>query len=138
MDITHDGRMLVVLEKRLTSHIWTLPEGQAAQAKQISFGEIPDSAVAPGPAGKLLVRSRTADLVLMNADGSQRALLMPEAPNFISMSSCGDRYIVFDYHKATIQLLRTDADGSHPVKLADDVLGSDCAPDGKWVLYFSG
>jgi Tol biopolymer transport system component/tRNA A-37 threonylcarbamoyl transferase component Bud32 len=138
MDITHDGRMFVALEKRLTSHIWILPQGQAAQAKQISFGEIPDSAVAPGPAGKLLVRSRTMDLVLMNADGSQRALLMPEAPNFISMSSCGDRYIVFDYHKTTIQLLRTDADGSHPVKLADDVLGSDCAPDGKWVLYSSG
>ncbi len=139
IDITHDGQMLVALEAKQSSHIWVVPQGQTAQAKQITFGETPDSAVSAGPGGKLLVRSRGRDLVLMNADGSQRTLLMPEAPNYLSMSSCGDSYVVFDSHtKAKIELWRTDADGANPKKLAEDILTSDCSSDGKWVVYSAG
>jgi hypothetical protein len=56
-----------------------------------TFGESPDSAVADGPAGKILVRSRDGDVLLINRDGSQRTLLMPEARTYISMSTCADR-----------------------------------------------
>jgi eukaryotic-like serine/threonine-protein kinase len=139
LDLTRDGQMLVALEGRRSSHIWMLPQGHSDQAKQITSGETADSAVSPGPNGKLLVRSRATDLVLMNADGSQRTLLRPNLRNFISMSNCGDRYLVFDsFEENKLRLLRTDADGSNPVKLSEDVLGSDCSPDGRWVLYASG
>ena len=50
---------------------------KTAEAEQVATGETPDGGIAPGPAGKLLVRSRGSDLALMNADGSQRALLRP-------------------------------------------------------------
>jgi serine/threonine protein kinase len=139
VELTQDGQTLVALENRQTSHIWTLPQGQAAQAKQITSGETPDAAVAPGPDGKLLVRSRGSDLVLVSTDGSQRTLLRPNLRNFISISSCGDRYLLFDtYEEYKLRLLRTDADGSNPVRLSEDVVSSDCSPDGKWVLYSSG
>ncbi|HYL86370.1 MAG TPA: hypothetical protein VE263_19250, partial [Candidatus Angelobacter sp.] len=139
IDLTHDGQMLVALEQRQISHIWVVPGGRTALAKQITFGETPDSAVAPGPGGKLLVRSRGSDLVLMDPDGSKRTILRPEIRNFISLSSCGDRYVVFDMHPPTgVDLWRTDPDGANPTKLAEDVVTSDCSPDGKWVLYSSG
>jgi Tol biopolymer transport system component len=74
----------------------------------------------------------------MNPDGSQRMPLRPEFPNFVSFSTCGDKYVIFDNQKeGTSELWRTDADGSNPAKLAEDVIRSDCSPDGKWVLYSS-
>jgi Tol biopolymer transport system component/predicted Ser/Thr protein kinase len=139
INLTHDGQMLVARESRHISHIWVAPQGQTAQAKQITFGESPDSGVAAGPGGKILVRSNDSDVVLMNADGSQRTLLMPEARNYISLSNCGDHYVVFDQDTGNkIELWRTDADGANPTKLADDVVNSNCSADGKWVLYSSG
>ena len=138
VDVTRDGRMLAVIESRVVSHIWVLSQGDTARAKQITSGETPDTGVSPGPGGKLLVRSGNGKMQLIDSDGSQRMPIRPEFPNFFSLSSCGDRYVVFDSHKeSNIQLWRTDADGSNPVKLAEDVLDSDCSPDGKWVWYTS-
>jgi serine/threonine protein kinase len=139
VELTQNGQMLVALESRNTSHLWIAPGGQAAQAKQITFGETPDIGVAPGPAGKLLVRSRGSDLTLVNADGSQRAQLRPDLRNYNAMSSCGDRYLVFDSYQENKQvLLRTDADGSNSIRLSEDTANSDCSPDGTWVLFTSG
>jgi Tol biopolymer transport system component len=64
---------------------------------------------------------------------------VPGARKFISLSSCGAQYVLFENHTGnTIELMRTDADGSNPTRLAQDVLNSDCSPDGEWVLYSSG
>jgi eukaryotic-like serine/threonine-protein kinase len=139
LETTQDGKMLVALEGTQSSHIWIAPGGQAAQATQITSGETPDDGIAPGPAGKLLVRSRGSDLSLMNADGSQRQLVRPGLRNYLSMSSCGDRYLVFDsFEDNKLTLLRTELDGSNPTKLTDETFNSDCSPDGKWILYDSG
>ena len=138
LQLTQDGKMIVALERRQNSHIWMLPQGKTDQAKEITTGETPDDGVSTGPPGKLLVRTRGSDLALMNADGSQRVLLRPGLRNFISMSACGDRYLVFDsYEDSKLRLIRTDADGSNPLKLSDDVFTSSCSPDGKWVLFDS-
>ncbi|MFZ1971835.1 MAG: protein kinase [Candidatus Acidiferrales bacterium] len=136
LEMTQDGKMLVALESTVSSHIWILPEGKTAEAKQITSGETPDDGIAPGPGGKLLVRSRGSDLSLMNADGTQRELVHPGLLNYISRSSCGDRYLVFDsYEDNHLRLMRTDADGANYTKLSDDVVNSECSPDGKWVLF---
>jgi eukaryotic-like serine/threonine-protein kinase len=138
LEMTQDGKMLVALERNESAHIWIAPGGKAAQAKQITTGETPDDGVAPGPGGKLLVRSRGSDLALMSADGSQRALVRPNLRNYISMSACGDRYLVFDsFEENRLRLLRTDVDGGNTVKLTEDVINSDCSPDGTWVLFNS-
>ena len=136
LQLTRDGQMLVGLDDRRTAHIWISPGGKSDQAKQITSGETPDSAVSPGPDGKLLVRTHGSDIVLMNRDGGERTLVRPGLRNFISMSSCGDRYLVFDSSQANrIELLRTDADGSNPLVLSDSALSSSCSPDGKWLVY---
>jgi eukaryotic-like serine/threonine-protein kinase len=138
LDMTQDGKMLVALEHSESAHIWIAPAAKTAQARQITTGGTPDDGIAPGPAGKLLVRSRGSDLDLMNEDGSQRALLRPNLLNYMSMSACGDRYLLFDsFEENKLRLLRTDVDGSNTVKLSDNVLNSICSPDGKWLLFDS-
>jgi eukaryotic-like serine/threonine-protein kinase len=138
LDLTADGKMLVAIERQLNSHIFILPGGQAAQAKQITSGEVTDNDVAPGPAGKLLVRSRTTDVVLMNADGSQRSIPQPGLRDYTNISSCGDRYLLFhSFEDRKTWLVRSDADGTNPVKLIDDATFSECSPDGTWALYVS-
>ena len=78
-------------------------------------------------------------MVLINEEGSQRTLLVPELHNSVSMSSCGDRHVVLDVRAGTkMELWRTDSDGSNPAKLAENVTGSSCSPDGKWVVYAAG
>jgi eukaryotic-like serine/threonine-protein kinase len=137
LDLTRDGRTLAALDNTRTSNIWAVPGGKAALATQITSGGLADTFVSPGPGGKLLVRTRGTELDLINADGSQRTILMPQARNFTTMSACGDRYIVFDsYSGTTSELWRTDADGSNPTRLvAEDVGEGDCSPDGKWLVY---
>jgi serine/threonine protein kinase len=139
VDMTRDGQMMVAIENRQIGHIWVLPQGQTALAQQITSGEAADTGVAPGPAGKLIVRTHVGELVLINMDGSQRTPLMPDARSFNAITSCGDRYMVFDtFTGKHLELLRTDADGGNPTKLAEEALGADCSPDGKWVLYWTG
>jgi eukaryotic-like serine/threonine-protein kinase len=138
IDLTRGGEMLAGVEQRLISHVFVLPKAHMDQPRQITFGESADVGLAPGPGGKLLVRSR-GELSLMNADGSQRSAVTPGLLNFFSASACGDRYLVFDVNPSlTPELWRTDPDGSNPFKLADNIRGSLCFPDGNWVLYTSG
>jgi Tol biopolymer transport system component len=55
------------------------------------------------------------------------------------MSTCGDRYVIYDQNTGNnSELIRVDADGSNPTKLADTVRYSSCAPDGSWILYATG
>jgi serine/threonine protein kinase len=139
VDLTQNGQMLVALEHRDTSHIFIAPSGKTSQAKQITFGETADLGVAPGPDGKLLVRSHESDLEVMSSDGSQRSRVRQDLRNYGRASTCGDRYLLFDsYEENKIRLIRTNADGSNPVTLNEDATTSDCSPDGKWLIFASG
>ena len=137
LDLTRDGKTLAALNETQISNIWVVPDGKAALARQITSGGVADIAVAPGPGGKLLVRSQGSELDLINADGSQRTVVMPDARTYSTMSNCGDRYIIFDSYTGTeSELWRTEADGSNPTRLVQqDVGDEDCSPDGKWLVY---
>lgn len=136
LDMTTDGKMLVTISRARDSHIFVLPGGATAQARPITTGETPDVDVAQGPNGKLMIRSNGSDLSLMNPDGSQRTAPLPNLRNYGWMTSCGDRYMVFEsFADDKNRLVRTDADGSNPFTLAEDVFDGTCSPDGTWVLY---
>jgi eukaryotic-like serine/threonine-protein kinase len=136
IDISHDGKTLAAIQEARISHIWIAPQGQTAQAKQITSGQSQYSHVTSGPNGKLLVRTHGTDLALMNSDGNQNTPLLPDAHNVGSASGCGDRYIVFDsLPQSQVTVMRSEADGSNPTKLADDAVFPDCSRDGKWFLY---
>jgi serine/threonine protein kinase len=136
LDMTTDGKMLVTISRSRDSHIFVLPGGASAQARQVTSGETPDVDVAQGPNGKLMIRSNGSDLSLMNPDGSQRTAPLPNLRNYGWMTSCGDRYMVFEsFADNKNRLIRTDADGSNLFTLAEDVFDGTCSPDGTWVLY---
>jgi Tol biopolymer transport system component len=136
LDLTRDGRVLAALESRQISHIWIVPGGQSAQAKQVTVGESPDTLVAAGPAGKLLVRGQNDKVDLMNLDGTQRTPVLPQTRTLGGFSTCGDRYILLDsFSDKKLGLWRTDADGSNPKELVEDGVFPSCSPDGHWILY---
>jgi eukaryotic-like serine/threonine-protein kinase len=139
IDLTRDGRTLAALDQKQISNIWTAPAGKSGEAKQITSGGAVDDGIAPGPNGNLLVHSQGAEVDLINPDGSQRTVLVPpQLRNFVSRSACGDRYLLFDSFQGNkLQLMRAEADGSNPTKIVDDVLDSQCSPDGKWLAYDS-
>jgi eukaryotic-like serine/threonine-protein kinase len=136
LDITADGKMLTAIAEHTEAHIFVVPGGKAEAAKQITFGETPDLDVDPGPNGKLLVQSNWSEISLMNADGGGRTAAIPNVRDYDSPSHCGDRYLLLEtYGEGRNRLIRTDADGSNPVTIADDVQNATCSPDGTWVLY---
>ena len=138
LDVTHDGKTLAAIQRTHTSDIWIAPAADSSQARQITSGEPAYDRLAIGPSGKVLAASRNGDVWLMNSDGTAPAVLVPQANNVSSISSCGDRYVVFDsYRDGKIELWRADADGSNSRKLVDQVGDSDCSLDGKWVFYGS-
>ena len=72
----------------------------------------------------------------MNPDGSEPSLVVAQTHNLFSVTSCGERYLVFDsYHDGKVELWRTDGDGSNGTRMLDVVGYSDCSPDGKWIYY---
>ncbi len=136
MDVTHDGKMLAAIQHVLSSDVWAAPGANIPQARQLTSGEPAYEAVTPGPSGKVLARSHDGDVWLMDADGSQRTVLVSQAHNLISLSRCADRYVIFSsYRDGKIELWRADADGSNSRKLSDASGGSDCSPDGKSIFY---
>ena len=139
LDVTHDGKTLAAIQRTRVFNIWTAPAADSSQARQLTSGERPYSLIAPGPSGKVLATSANGDVWLMNADGSQAAVLIPDAHNTASVSSCGDRYVLYDsYHDGKLEIWRADADGSNSKKIIDaEALAGNaqCSPDGKWIFY---
>jgi Tol biopolymer transport system component len=125
-----------VIQRIRLSDVWTIPATDRSQGRQVTSGEQIYAAIAPGPSGKILTAGTNGDFWLMNPDGTERTLIFPQAHNLLSLSSCGDRYLIFDrYLNGKIELWRADADGANAARTLDEAEYSDCSPDGKWVFY---
>ena len=141
LNVTRDGKTMAAIQHTRIFNIWTAPAADSSQARQLTSGEPAYNLIAPGPSGKILATSTNGDVWLMNADGSQPAVLVPDAHNTNSISACGDRYVLYDvYRNGKLEIWRADADGSNSKKMidADAQAGtSQCSPDGKWIFYTS-
>lgn len=137
LQASKDGNKLVFVTSRQVSHIWLVPGGDSAKAKQIVNGEETEFGVAAGPQGKILVRVENGELMMLNKDGTQPTPFATNAANQISFSSCGDDYVLMDHSndKNAIELWRYDSNGENGTRLAEDAVTSDCAPDGTWAVY---
>jgi Tol biopolymer transport system component len=91
------------------------------------------------PNDSIVFANEDADLFAVNPDGSSRTLLTPGERLNWAPSACGDgrHIVVTSWREQKIGVWRMDADGSNPVRLADETfaLSPQCSPDGKWVVY---
>jgi Tol biopolymer transport system component len=142
LDLTHDGTTLVDTEMTTVSDLWVAPAGDAARARQITSKEPLIGQLSWMPKGSIVFAIEDGNLFAVNPDGSGRTLLTPSERDNSAPSACGDgRHIVFlSYREQKVGVWRMDADGSNPVRLADETLASypQCSPDGKWVVYQQG
>ena len=88
---------------------------------RLTSGEPAYNAVAPGPSGKVLATSSERRCVVDECGRQPGGGAGPARHNVSSISSCGDRYVMYDsYRDGKIELWRVDADGSNGQKLADE------------------
>jgi Tol biopolymer transport system component len=142
LDLTHDGTTLVDTEMTTVSDLWVALAGDAARARQITSKEPTIGDFSWMPSGSIVFANQDGNLFAVNPDGSGHTLLTPGEQLNGSPSACGDgRHIVFlSYREQKVGVWRMDADGSNPVRLADETLAMSpqCSPDGKWVVYLQG
>ena len=142
LDLTRDGRTLVDTERTRVSNLWVASGGDATRAKQITTNDTTVNSFSWMPNGNIVFASGDGNILSIKPDGSGRTLLTSNQQLNSSPSVCGDgRYVVFTTYREQKQgIWRMDADGSNPVRIAEETLaqGPLCSPDGKWVVYLRG
>jgi Tol biopolymer transport system component len=137
LEVTRDGDSLVALQNTTLSDVWTAkPDG--SDAKQITGGE----AVGFGldwVGSRIVAQNTRGQWFLMNPDGSNRLPLTDDRDPHFQLSACNDgQHVLYTtWRNGIIELWRSQADGSNPIKLpARAILGGAlCAPDSKSSLY---
>jgi Tol biopolymer transport system component len=138
VDLTADSDSLVTIQSHSIQRTWIVPDGDAAQAKQITpqadtFSWTPD--------GRLVYESQS-DLWIVDADGSKpKQLTVGAKSNHHPIVSRDGRYIIFKSNRTdSSHIWRMDIDGSNPKQLTSgngEILG-DCSPDSQWLVYVAG
>jgi eukaryotic-like serine/threonine-protein kinase len=142
---TSDASALVSVQTDQISNIWVVPNAQASQARQLTFGLGKLEGVM-GLDGinkdKIIYISRasgTPDLWSMNADGSNQTQLTTNGKNNIRPALSPDgRYIAFSSNiVAEANIWRIDSDGSNLKRLTsgDGEAAPHWSPDGRWIVY---
>ncbi|HMD18438.1 MAG TPA: protein kinase [Terriglobales bacterium] len=143
LSLSADGRTLATVQQKVVSNFYVLPgEGSASadispiasNGEQIRYFNWATD-------GGLLASDLT-QLEHMDADGKNRRQLVSDpAAGILNLWSCG-AYIVFPWafhdNANLLSVYRVNADGSHPVKLADENFESFpvCSANQNWVYFF--
>jgi Tol biopolymer transport system component len=139
LGLTQDGRTLVDTVQARVSDLWIAPAGDTTKAKQVTRSDHAVGGFSWTPDGRIVFASGDGNLSVLNSDGSARALLTANDYPVGDPSVCGDgRYVVYStYREQKAGIWRMDADGSNPIRIADETLATSpqCSPDGKWVIY---
>jgi len=139
LDLTQDGRTLVATVQTRVSDLWIAPAGDTTKSKQVARNDHAVGRFSWMPDGRILFASGDGNLSVLNSDGSARTLLTANDHPISDPSVCGDgRYVVYStYREQKAGIWRMDADGSNPIRIADETLATSpqCSPDGKWVIY---
>ena len=143
LSLSADGKTLATVQQKVVSNFYVLPgEGSASadvtpiasNGEQIRFFNWAAD-------GGLLTSSGT-QLEHVDVSGKNASQLVSDpSAGILSLSQCGD-YLVFPwaFHDNTnsVSIWRVNADGSHPVKLADEQGDTFpvCSAGQNWVYYF--
>lgn len=152
LSLSADGKMLVVRQQKVIARIWTLPDGDLKNAKQITFDERKldgHGGLMWTPDGKIVFShfsdtESITDLYKMNSDGSNRVQLtvnVGQDNGYPSVSNDG-RYIIFTANRVgKRQIWRMDNDGGNrkPLTPGDEKAENSefaaVSPDGKEVFF---
>ena len=142
LDLTQNGRALVDTEATRVSDLWIASAGDTAKAKQVTRNDHAVGRFSWTSEGRIVFARPDGNLSVLNSDGSARTLWSSNDHAILDPSVCGDgRYIVYSaYREQRVGIWRMDADGSNPIRIADETLATSpqCSPDGKWVIYIRG
>lgn len=143
ISLTADSSALVTVQAEQISNIWTVPDGDAARATQITSSRNEGiTGVAWTPDGRIVYNAGASgfrDLFLMNADGSGQKQLTANAGTNTGPSVTPDgRNIIFSSSRAgQYNIWIMDIDGGNPRKLTSGSrdINPTCSADGQWVFY---
>jgi Tol biopolymer transport system component len=141
LSLTADGKMLLTRTVDRPSRVSVAPVSDLAHPKQISPRYAYYDDLAWTPAGELvysLVDNGGSNLWITKADGSEPRQLTADASlNSYAAVSPDGRFIVFVSDRdGKRTLMRTDQNGSQPLKLTnEDSFYPNISPDGQWVYF---
>jgi eukaryotic-like serine/threonine-protein kinase len=144
LSLSADGRTLATVQQKVVTNFYVLPGegGASADISPIaSNGE--QIRIFNWAADGGLLASDLTQLEHMDADGKNRRQLVSDpAAGILNLWSCG-AYIVFPWafhdNANFLSIYRVNADGSHPIKLADENFESFpvCSASQNWVYFFA-
>jgi serine/threonine protein kinase len=139
-----DGKTVASVQVKITQNLYLLPGagGQSGDSKAV-FPQGQEVRTFNWAADGGLLVSDGPRLLRLAADGkNQTQLIGDSTAGIIDPSSCGNDRLIFSwiFHGGTntMNLWRTNVDGSGPVRLTEGKrdFRSVCSPDGKWAYYY--
>jgi serine/threonine protein kinase len=146
LSLSADGKTLATVQQKVASNFYVLPgEGStSADVHPLASGGEHIQFFNWTADGSLLTSDLT-QLMRSDADGQNSSQLVSDpVGDILSLSPCGTQYIVFPWafhdNSNSVGIWRVDANGSNPIKLADQ--RSDtfpvCSANQNWVYYWAG
>ncbi len=149
LSVTSDGKQLATVYESSLMSVWVAPDGGAASATELPTGNVGWMGRAENvdflPDGRIVYTSNQTgktSVWVMNADGTGRRQLTPDAFAFDPATTPDGRYVLYTVGFGKLgkaNIWRANVDGSSTVRLTDGQVDRSPAvsPDGRWVVYSS-
>ena len=146
LSLSADGKTLATVQQKVASNFYVLPgEGSTSADLRplVSGGDHIQFFNWTADGG--LLTSDLTQLMRSDADGQNSSQLVSDpAGNILSLSPCGTQYIIFPWafhdNSNSVGIWRVNANGSNPIKLADQRFDTFpvCSGNQNWVYYWPG